>query len=285
MNCKQLEAQQIDPENRLLWRMNERRLSFEEMRDSLLSATGQLDRTVGGRAGDLFSPQFARRTLYGSIDRQFLPSTLRIFDFANPDLHIPLRSDTTVPQQALFFLNHPLMIGYAQALAAQTAAAGSDEAARSADVPLGLSATLPRPEQVHSALELVQLAVAGRSRRRHSADRPRLAIRLWRIRRKVSASRQLREAAALHRLGLARRIGLSRRQARLGATHRHRRPSGQRPGPCCDPPLDRATRYARPRAIDVDPRTQAGRRRPRRSWSAAERGCSRRPPSITVRRN
>ena len=107
--------------------MNERRLSFEEMRDSLLSAAGQLDRTVGGRAGDLLSPQFARRTLYGSIDRQFLPSTLRVFDFANPDLHIPLRSETTVPQQALFFLNHPLMIGYAQALAEQTAATRSDE--------------------------------------------------------------------------------------------------------------------------------------------------------------
>jgi hypothetical protein len=119
-------ANQIDPENRLLWRMNERRLSFEEMRDSLLSAAGQLSREAGGRAGDLLSPQFTRRSLYGSIDRQFLPSTLRIFDFANPDLHIPQRSDTTVPQQALFFLNHPLVIGYAQALAKRTEGIGSD---------------------------------------------------------------------------------------------------------------------------------------------------------------
>ena len=46
----------VDPENRLLWRMNERRLSFEEMRDSLLAAAGELDRTVGGRPGDLFAP-------------------------------------------------------------------------------------------------------------------------------------------------------------------------------------------------------------------------------------
>ncbi len=113
-------ANQLDPENRLLWCMNDRRLSFEEMRDSFLAAAGQLDRTVGGRAGDLLAPQFTRRTLYGSIDRQFLPSTLRVFDFANPDLHIPLRSDTTVPQQALFFLNHPLVVGYAQALAKRT---------------------------------------------------------------------------------------------------------------------------------------------------------------------
>src|SRR4029079_17131425 len=120
-------ANQLDSENRLLWRMNERRLSFEEIRDSFLSAAGQLNRSVGGRAGDMLSPQFTRRSLYGSIDRQFLPSTLRVFDFANPDLHIPLRSDTTVPQQALFFLNHPLVIGYAQALAKRTAECGSDE--------------------------------------------------------------------------------------------------------------------------------------------------------------
>src|SRR6185369_13791684 len=55
-------ANQFDPENRLLWRANERRLSFEEMRDSLLASTGRLDWSVGGRAGDLFSPTFARRT-------------------------------------------------------------------------------------------------------------------------------------------------------------------------------------------------------------------------------
>jgi hypothetical protein len=61
----------FDPENRLLWRMNARRLSFEELRDSLLAASGKLDSSVGGKAGDLFSPGFQRRTLYGTIDRQF----------------------------------------------------------------------------------------------------------------------------------------------------------------------------------------------------------------------
>ncbi|MCI0357118.1 MAG: DUF1553 domain-containing protein, partial [Planctomycetaceae bacterium] len=160
----------IDPENRYLWRMNERRLSFEEMRDSLLAAAGRLDRSVGGRAGDLFAPTFARRTLYGSIDRQFLPSTLRMFDFANPDLHIPLRSETTVPQQALFFLNHPLMVGYAQALAGRTSASATGR------VPLLACPAVPTgqervqqlyrfayqrpatPEQVQAALEFVKAA-------------------------------------------------------------------------------------------------------------------------------
>ncbi len=112
-------AMEVDPENRLLWRANPRRLSFEELRDSLFAASGELDRSVGGKPADLFIGSFKRRTLYGRIDRQFLPTTLRVFDFANPDLHIPQRAETTVSQQALFFLNDPLVLGRARAIVAR----------------------------------------------------------------------------------------------------------------------------------------------------------------------
>jgi hypothetical protein len=82
--------------------MNPRRLSFEELRDTLLATAGELDRRVGGRAAELFlaGATNTRRTLYGVVDRQFLPGVLRMFDFANPDLHIPQRTETSVPQQA-----------------------------------------------------------------------------------------------------------------------------------------------------------------------------------------
>ena len=50
----------------------------------------------------------SRRTIYTTIDRQYLPMTLQNFDFANPDMHNPKRSETVVPQQALFLLNHPM---------------------------------------------------------------------------------------------------------------------------------------------------------------------------------
>jgi cytochrome c553 len=123
-----------DPGNRLLWRMNARRLSFEEVRDSLFAVTGELDRTVGGRPFDLFAkPYNPRRTLYGLVDRQFPSDLLRAFDVANPDLHVPQRSETTVPQQALFFLNHPLALDRATALAdhpAVKAAAGPEDKVR-----------------------------------------------------------------------------------------------------------------------------------------------------------
>ena len=112
-------AQTVDPANRLLWRMNVHRLSFEELRDSMLAVSGQLDLRQGGKPTDLFKAPFPlRRTIYGLVDRQFLPGTLRMFDFANPDLHIPQRSETTVPQQSLFLMNHPLTLERARDLAA-----------------------------------------------------------------------------------------------------------------------------------------------------------------------
>ncbi|MCA9049269.1 MAG: DUF1553 domain-containing protein, partial [Planctomycetaceae bacterium] len=133
---------QTDPGNRLLWRMNARRLSFEEMRDSFLAVSGELDLTAGGRPAELFAePYPVRRTLYGTIDRQFLPSTLRVFDFANPDLHIPERSETTVPQQALFLMNHPLVLERVRRLAEISRKQTTDDS-ESRDSPAMLSATV-----------------------------------------------------------------------------------------------------------------------------------------------
>lgn len=148
-------AQRIDPENRLLSRMNAHRLTFEEFRDSMLAAAGQLDPTVGGRATELFkAPYPTRRTLYGLVDRQFLPGTLRMFDFANPDLHIPQRSETTVPQQALFVMNHPLVLERAKALAAATPA-DVDAATRVIALYERAYQRAPTAEQTAAALQFV----------------------------------------------------------------------------------------------------------------------------------
>jgi hypothetical protein len=148
-------ATQLDPENRLLWRMNQRRLTFEELRDQLFAATGELSPDLGGKPSDLFAAGFKRRSLYGQVDRQFLPSTLRIFDFANPDLHIPQRTDTTVPQQALFFLNDEMLLRRAKALAAKTSKVESPEE-RVQEI---FRAVYQRPatsQQMAAALALVQ---------------------------------------------------------------------------------------------------------------------------------
>ncbi|HTL68360.1 MAG TPA: PSD1 and planctomycete cytochrome C domain-containing protein [Lacunisphaera sp.] len=107
----------LDPSNRLFWRANLRRLDFEEIYDSLLAIAGTLDRTVGGRpiapADDGFG---TRRALYTYIDRRNPPELLTQFDFPNPNTPTGRRYDTTVPQQALFLMNSPLVVETARKL-------------------------------------------------------------------------------------------------------------------------------------------------------------------------
>ena len=122
------EAQRVDPNNRLLSYFPRRRLDFEAMYDSLLAAAGELDLSIGGRPGALLGADAsARRSLYGRIDRTFLPSTLRDFDFANPELHSAQRHETNVPQQALFFMNSPFVEARAMALAGRVAGEAESE--------------------------------------------------------------------------------------------------------------------------------------------------------------
>ncbi len=108
-----------DPENRLLGRMNRRRLDVEALRDSLLLAAGKLDLASGGPSVDLLASGANRRTVFGLIDRQGLPGMLPIFDFASPDTHSPERYSSTVPQQALFLMNSPMLVELAKAFAAR----------------------------------------------------------------------------------------------------------------------------------------------------------------------
>jgi hypothetical protein len=157
-------ATKLDPSNRFLWRMNSHRLSFEEMRDSMLAVSNRLDRSLGGRPADLFKAPFPnRRTLYGLIDRQFLPGTLRMFDFANPDLHIPQRSDTTVPQQALFLMNHESSLQQSRELS-KLIAIGTDQQPDSATIVSRLYQQVlqryPTPQQLEDATAFLQSAKA-----------------------------------------------------------------------------------------------------------------------------
>ncbi|MEZ6058169.1 MAG: PSD1 and planctomycete cytochrome C domain-containing protein [Planctomycetaceae bacterium] len=108
-------ARQVDPENRLYWRMNRRSLEFEAMRDSLLQVAGRLDTSLGGRPFDLDKNVHSnRRTVYALIDRNNFLSLLRTFDFPTPDVSSPGRTTTSVPQQTLFALNSEFVQRIAQ---------------------------------------------------------------------------------------------------------------------------------------------------------------------------
>ncbi|QOV88788.1 PSD1 and planctomycete cytochrome C domain-containing protein [Humisphaera borealis] len=100
---------QKDPDNRLLWRANLRRLDFEAIRDTMLQFSGKLDRTIGGKPVNLTDEPYSnRRSVYGYVDRGNLPELLSEFDYADPNRPNSKRATTIVPQQALFFMNSPM---------------------------------------------------------------------------------------------------------------------------------------------------------------------------------
>jgi len=119
-----------DGDNRLIWRMNPRKLDVESWRDSLLAASGELDLTLGGvpTTNIMGTP---RRTIYSKVsrsgDRFASDAFLRLFDFPAPQSTSAQRVVSTVPQQYLFMMNSPFMIKRAAALAKDLSSLGNDE--------------------------------------------------------------------------------------------------------------------------------------------------------------
>jgi hypothetical protein len=103
------ESEERDPENKLYARMLRRRLDWEAWRDSILTATGQIDQAMGGPAISISQPQNVRRSLYGASDRQDMDPMLRIHDVPDPGAHNPWRTETITPLQGLFALNSPFI--------------------------------------------------------------------------------------------------------------------------------------------------------------------------------
>lgn len=99
-----------DGDNRLLWRMNPRKLEVENWRDSLLAVTGELDHTIGGAPIEKIL-ESNRRSLYARIsrsgDRFESDAFFRTFDFPAAQATADSRTTTIVPQQYLFMMNNP----------------------------------------------------------------------------------------------------------------------------------------------------------------------------------
>jgi hypothetical protein len=154
------DARKLDPENRLYWRANRRRLDLEAMRDALLAISGRLDRTQHGRPVDIANDaKQNRRTVYGLVDRQSLPGLFRAFDFAVPDQSVERRPMTTVPQQALFALNSAFMTEQAKSLSARTDNLEGEMRVREL-YRLALARN-PLPREIEAALRFVAMPGEG----------------------------------------------------------------------------------------------------------------------------
>ena len=189
---------QVDPDNRLLWRANRRRLEAESFRDSVLAISGALDHTRGGPTLPLDIPEsielgfptalrqdakvneqfLYRRTVYlPSVRKNQLPQLdmLNLFDFPDTDQTIGARSVTTVPTQSLYLMNSPFL--HEQSLlTARTLleAGGPDDKKRVSDF---LLQALNRPatkQEVNRALDFIASFEGKLGRLSEASENPRL---------------------------------------------------------------------------------------------------------------
>ena len=105
-----------DPANEWLGRMNRKRLTIEQWRDSVLFVSGKLEET-DRKSVELESPTNVHRTVYARISRLQLDDLLMQYDYPDANVHAEKRSVTVTPTQKLFVLNSPFMMTQAQALA------------------------------------------------------------------------------------------------------------------------------------------------------------------------
>lgn len=152
-----------DPHNTLFWRYNVRRLDFEEMHDALLTLTGELDPSMGGKPILITSSDFAkRRAVYTMIDRRNPAELLTQFDFPSSEVETGRRYETLVPQQALFLMNSPMVIEGARKLVDRPVFARIDsDADRVAALYLVIYQRMPTKDEIALGLSYVRANPSG----------------------------------------------------------------------------------------------------------------------------
>ncbi len=105
----------LDPQNKLWWRQAPKRLEAETIRDALLAVSGTLDPRAFG-PGSL-DPENPRRSIYLTVKRSKMVPMMQMFDAPEPIQSIGERSITTVPTQALAFMNSGFVRTRAEKLA------------------------------------------------------------------------------------------------------------------------------------------------------------------------
>ena len=125
-SCDKEKVSLSDPQNILLHKMPVRRLQAEAIRDSILSFSGRIDKKLFGPSVPIYKTAFmtgrggkkngpldgaGRRSIYGSVYRNFLSPFMLAFDQPAPFGTKGKRSVSNVPAQSLALMNDPFVIG------------------------------------------------------------------------------------------------------------------------------------------------------------------------------
>jgi hypothetical protein len=170
------EKRENDAGNRLYSRFPMRRMSVEEIRDSLLSFDGALDLTMGGtlQSGEGTDKEFSedrkslspdasrRRTVYLPLRRSNLPSLFNLFDFGDATNSQEDRTQTNVAPQALFMMNSKFVAERTRSLAEKLLRTESDDARRVERAWIAVLGRGPEPEETRDALRYIERFPAGR---------------------------------------------------------------------------------------------------------------------------
>jgi hypothetical protein len=181
-----------DPANDLFWRFDMRRLTGEELRDSILAVSGSLNpkmygpgvypkiprevmagQSVPGSGWGRSSPQEqARRSIYVHVKRSLLLPILESYDLAETDRSTPARFSTTQPTQALAMLNSEFLNEQAKVLADRLQHEAGDDP--SAQVRLGfwlVTARTPSEAEVRRGVNLIAVMDAANPGQDHAGLR------------------------------------------------------------------------------------------------------------------
>lgn len=170
-------AYQADPLNDLFWRFDMRRLTAEELRDSILAVSGRLNaKTMYGPsiftrlskevlAGQSMpgngwgnSPDAAtrRRSIYIHVKRSLGVPLLQAFDAADTDTTCPVRFNTTQPTQALALINSEFANSEAIEFAKQIAASQNDLKPQVAEILSRVLQRDPTESEIAEGIDLIQ---------------------------------------------------------------------------------------------------------------------------------
>jgi hypothetical protein len=166
-----------DPENRLLWRFNRRRLEAEQIRDAILAASGTLNPKQGGPSVMvpieqelvklLYKPsqwrpakdpaEHKRRSVYLIAKRNLRLPFMEVFDAPDLQVSCPRRESSTHAPQALELLNGVFTNEQAEAFARRLEAEAGPNLRKQIDLGYRLVAGRPaRPKEIQTAFEFLK---------------------------------------------------------------------------------------------------------------------------------